>query len=58
MEGKHKYLISLVGDGIAEGVVEMTDEEYQILRRVFNRKNWEDAHIEPYSPSLYISREG
>ena len=49
-----KYRIVYSAEGSAEGIVELTDEEYEIVSRVLNINNWEHKEIEDWSPSVWI----
>lgn len=51
---KSKYRIVYLGEGDAQGIVELTPEEFEIVRRVLDVRNWEAPHFEGWSPKVFI----
>ena len=47
-----KYYVALIGEGVCEGYIELTDEEAAIIKWFLCVSNWEDVHDEAYSPQV------
>ena len=58
MENK-KYLcdLSLMAEGCTFGQMWLTKEEYEIVKRVTDTRNWENLDAETWCGSFYISCE-
>lgn len=49
-----KYLITVTGDDYLSGYVNLTDDQFNLVRRVFDKSTWSNLSEGPYSPSLSI----
>lgn len=54
---KKKYHIVFCAEGSAEGTVELTDEEYALVKACLNGSNWTNVHEDPWSPHCWIEPE-
>ena len=43
---KKKYRIWFYADGFGEGIVSLTDEEFEVVNRVLDINNWENVRID------------
>jgi len=54
MPVKSKYRIAYLGEGDAYGIVELTPEEFEVVRRVLDKKNWETPYFDDWCPTAFI----
>lgn len=57
MEKKYKCDLLLSADDYTEGTMMLTKEEYEIVKRVTNKANWDNLDAHHWSGSFIISCE-
>ena len=55
ISGKKTYRIMLSAEGDMAGLVDLTDSEYEVAKKILNPENWRDKYEGSYSPDIYFT---
>lgn len=55
ISGKKAYRIALSAEGEIAGLVDLTDSEYEVAKKILNPENWRDKYEESYSPDIFFT---
>ena len=56
-EKKYKCYLTISGEDYSTGTMMLTKEEYEIVKRVTNSNNWDNADIGLWSGNFWIECE-
>ena len=54
---KYRYAVSMLGDDISDGYIELTKKQADVVKFATNTKNWEDAELNSYSGTFFINTD-
>lgn len=55
ISGKKAYRITLGAEGEMAGLVDLTDSEYEVAKKILNPENWRDKYEESYAPDIFFT---
>lgn len=55
ISGKKAYRVSLSAEGEMAGLIDLTDSEYEVAKKILNPENWRDKYEESYAPDIFFT---